>query len=306
MKGLLIYNPKSGKLKKKHLVYKLVESLSSFFEYLEMFEINKFDRFADDAKALIKKVDIVLIAGGDGTIHTVVNLIMTLNMEKPPAILPLPFGTSNDIATMLGISQNVEDILHILTQKSFEEIDIIKVNHVYAVYAIAAGKYTNVSYAAPRWFVRWFGITAYWCYLLVDMFKCYNQKITIEYDDKVVEMQSFLLIGALTRRMGGFNLHKFPNKVLLNDGIIDLVCFRSEFLGSMKAAHFYLKNGYVGDKNLVISTNELKIKMGKPWIWNLDGERSIKGDVCIKVMPKAIRIYGNAEKIEGLFKKGVI
>jgi YegS/Rv2252/BmrU family lipid kinase len=50
--------------------------------------------------------DLLLVLGGDGTVHEVINGLMQLPEEKRPAIGVVPLGSGNDFAQSLGISLN--------------------------------------------------------------------------------------------------------------------------------------------------------------------------------------------------------
>ena len=51
----------------------------------------------------------VVVMGGDGTVHEVVNGLMQLPPEKRPALAIVPVGTGNDFAYSLGVSPVPED-----------------------------------------------------------------------------------------------------------------------------------------------------------------------------------------------------
>ena len=53
----------------------------------------------------------VVVMGGDGTVHEVVNGLMQLPPEKRPAMAIVPVGTGNDFAYSLGISTVPEEAL---------------------------------------------------------------------------------------------------------------------------------------------------------------------------------------------------
>jgi diacylglycerol kinase (ATP) len=78
--------------------------------------------YAGHAEALARKgadeqFDVILSAGGDGTMHQVVNGVLTSNSTRRPLIGLIPLGSGNDLARSLGASTNADQILSSLERK---------------------------------------------------------------------------------------------------------------------------------------------------------------------------------------------
>src|SRR5438046_6525828 len=61
-------------------------------------------RFAAEAD----EVDLLIAAGGDGTLNEVVHGLMELPMAARPALGVVPLGTANDFATGCGVTHDPE------------------------------------------------------------------------------------------------------------------------------------------------------------------------------------------------------
>jgi diacylglycerol kinase family enzyme len=104
MRVLLIHNPKAGDRKhgKKQLIWSLKKNeLQAFYQSIK-------ERGWE--KAFKKPVDLVIAAGGDGTVHKTAWQLMDSGI--PLAILPL--GTANNLARSLGFTESVDEILQSL------------------------------------------------------------------------------------------------------------------------------------------------------------------------------------------------
>ena len=104
MRALLIHNPKAGDRKhgKKQLMWSLKKNgLQAFYQSIK-------ERGWE--KAFKKPVDLVIAAGGDGTVHKTAWQLMGSGI--PLAILPL--GTANNLARTLGFTESVDEILQSL------------------------------------------------------------------------------------------------------------------------------------------------------------------------------------------------
>jgi diacylglycerol kinase (ATP) len=114
MRVLLIHNPKAGDRKhgKKQLMWRLKKNgLQAFYQSI---------RERGWQKAFKKPVDIVIAAGGDGTVHKTAWKIMDSGI--PLAILPL--GTANNLARSLGFVGSVDEILESLHCGKSQPFDI--------------------------------------------------------------------------------------------------------------------------------------------------------------------------------------
>jgi diacylglycerol kinase family enzyme len=114
MRVLLIHNPKAGDRKhgRKQLLSSLKRNgLQAFYQPIK-------ERGWE--KALKRPVDIVIAAGGDGTVHKTAWRI--IDSGVPLAILPL--GTANNLARSLGFAGSVDEILESLHCGKSQPFDI--------------------------------------------------------------------------------------------------------------------------------------------------------------------------------------
>ena len=122
----VIYNPTSGKeLIRKHL--------ADILEVLEKagYEASAFRRLLSHSLLAMKRVgqgagfDLVVAAGGDGTINEVVNGIAPL--KKRPKMAIIPGGTTNDYARALKIPRNdVKAAAEVILKEQTIKMDIGK------------------------------------------------------------------------------------------------------------------------------------------------------------------------------------
>ena len=80
----------------------------------------------------------VVVMGGDGTVHEVVNGLMQLPPEKRPVMGIVPVGTGNDFASSLGVSTDPETALRQAMQGQAHGIDVARVedNRGYSEYFV--------------------------------------------------------------------------------------------------------------------------------------------------------------------------
>ena len=165
-KCVIIMNPNSGK--KKKVDYKNLYDILRKYDYDG--EI-KFTKASKDAINIVKNlsndVDLVISAGGDGTLNEVV----TGNSlrDKKLTLANLPLGTTNDVGNMYGLSKNCLKSLELLLTGKQKKIDVCTINDNPFVYVACLGDYIDLTYNTPRELKKKYGKIAYIMYGLKQL-----------------------------------------------------------------------------------------------------------------------------------------
>src|SRR5881296_3661248 len=85
------------------------------------------------------EVDLLIAAGGDGTLNEVVHGLMQLPMAARPALGVVPLGTANDFATGCDIPRDAEQALALCMEGGALPIDVGKANERWFLNAASAG-----------------------------------------------------------------------------------------------------------------------------------------------------------------------
>ena len=99
------------------------------------FEGGDATRFAREAGE--SGVDLLIAAGGDGTMNEVVNGVAQTDWRGPVALIPL--GTANDFALGLGVPEEVPTAFDVAVEGSDREVDLVRVNDRYFVNVSTGG-----------------------------------------------------------------------------------------------------------------------------------------------------------------------
>lgn len=123
-KGIIVLNGIS--LKKKIFYHEYLPAISGMFDVEVHETLSKNDAKALAAKYTGRYVDFILAAGGDGTLHQVVNGILKDRENEPklPAVGVLPIGSGNDFMRGAGLKKTVEETLKILAAFKPRPIDV--------------------------------------------------------------------------------------------------------------------------------------------------------------------------------------
>ncbi|MBQ2639513.1 MAG: diacylglycerol kinase family lipid kinase [Bacilli bacterium] len=303
-KCVIIMNPESGKVKK-------LDSKNKFYDILRKHDYEteiKYTKKVKDATRIIKKldddIDLVISAGGDGTLNEVV----TGNMQRKKKLLVanLPMGTTNDVANMYGYTKNYEKNLEILLSGVKKNIDVCYINNKVFVYVACLGDYIDMAYNTPRRWKKKLGKLAYALYALKRIGKKIN-KYDIKYkvDGKEYEGNySFIFITNATRVAGVDDIYY---DVKLDDNMFEIA------LASPKNKAEILKMAVqVLGKDIkdipgitYYQTNNLEIEfLNKPKTsWCIDGEEyKIRGKKFKFKVDKSMQMLMPKENVEKLFK----
>ena len=109
MKTSIIYNPAAGSVKDRETIGEKLQRLPGAQIYFTEKEGDA-TRFAEDA--IQQGQDLVVAAGGDGTLNEVINGIARFADRIQIGLVPL--GTGNDFARTLALPDSIEDCINIL------------------------------------------------------------------------------------------------------------------------------------------------------------------------------------------------
>lgn len=287
-KCAVIYNPKSGKWKNiKEFIDIVDETLKQKDYEAIFFKTNK----SGDASEIVSKIDdnydLVILAGGDGTLNE--GISGNLIRERKLLLAALPVGTTNDVGTMYGYTKNYKKDLQLLLNGVEKTIDTCLLNGQPFIYVACLGNYVDVSYATPRNLKEKFGRLGYALYgakKIKEKIKEYNIEYEVNgksYEDKV----SFIFITNSSRVAGIDNIYQ---DVKLNDQMFEVAfCKFTKKSELIKAIPSLLTMSVKKTPGIVYyRTNHLKINFKEELkeSWCIDGEeyssKKNEFEFCVK------------------------
>jgi diacylglycerol kinase (ATP) len=116
MRILLVHNPKAGS--EKHEGENFIKALKKA-GHKAIYQSSKQKGIK---RALKKKFDLVLVAGGDGTVTRVARRLVAMKSEIPLAVLPM--GTANNFARSLGFCLSTKELIEQLNDGKCDTFDV--------------------------------------------------------------------------------------------------------------------------------------------------------------------------------------
>lgn len=225
-KARVIYNPTSGKeLLKKNLADILQALEEAGFEASAYATTPEPDSAKNEACRVAELgFDLVVAAGGDGTINEVVNGIAPL--EHRPKMAIIPAGTTNDYARALKIPRdNIKAAAEVIKKHQTVKMDIGLSDNSYFINIAAGGYLTELTYEVPSELKSIFGYLAYLAKGAEMLPRVKPIKMRLKYDEgEYIGNASMFFLG-LTNSVGGFE--QIAPDAKLDDGKFSLIIVKT-------------------------------------------------------------------------------
>ncbi|MCH1624653.1 diacylglycerol kinase [Fredinandcohnia quinoae] len=267
----IIYNPTSGReIFKRHLPEVLMRLEGAGYETSCHATTCEGDATNAARIAVERKYDLVVAAGGDGTINEVVNGLA--GQEYRPTLGIIPVGTTNDFARAIGVPRTIEGACDVLVEGITAPIDIGRVNDKYFINIAGGGRLTELTYEVPSKLKTMLGQLAYYLKGMEILPSIKPTHVSIEYDGKLFEGEIMLFLVSLTNSVGGFE--KLAPDSSLNDGLFDLLILKKANLADfIKVASLAIRGEHIHDPHVIYAkANRIKVNPTDKMQLNLDGE----------------------------------
>lgn len=255
------------------------------------------------ADAVRDGADVILAAGGDGTVNAVINGMQVAREgeRSRTALALLPVGTANDLATQHGLDANVQrTCLSVLARRS-AHIDLIDVNGWRYATDGGIGLCASVARHAmamrasmPRDRRRMLGASLYSLATLRTLAAEPRQslRMRIEEEGNSLELSSPLLM-VNNQRLLGAHFPVSPG-ACNHDGLFDvcLVTGRDGRRGLLRLVSDVLRERHLAQPDFRgWQARALRIETERPVAWLGDGELAAAATLFdVRILPAALRL----------------
>lgn len=235
----------------------------------------------------------ILVAGGDGTVDTVVNHMKHLNISLPIAVLPT--GTANDFAKFLGIPHDVGLACEQILTSEAKRLDIGKINDKYFVNVASTGLFTDISQKTSVTLKNTMGKLAYYVKGIEQLpnFK----KLKIKVESKEVQYDGDMYLMLIFNGQTAGNL-KFAYKAAVDDGFLDVIIIKAGTIKDMVALLIKMLRGeHLEDAHNLIyfKTDKVYVECHEDLVTDIDGERGPDFPLTIECVKGGINVLGFRE-----------
>jgi lipid kinase YegS len=242
-------------------------------------------RFAAEAG----EVDLLIAAGGDGTLNEVVHGLMDLSTAARPALGVVPLGTANDFATGCGIPHDPEQALALCMEGKKVPIDVGKANEHWFLNVVSSGFGAEVTATTPPELKRLLGPAAYAVMgaILATNLHHYQGRLTLP-DREITGRGPVAIIGNGRQTGGGVQV---APRARIDDGLLDILAVREiPALALLTAARELQELSPDGEYISYWQTPWAEVYTEEEIPVNLDGEPVRFSSVRYEAVPKAIRL----------------
>ena len=269
-KLLLIVNPCAGQ---KKAIKELGHILEIFSErgFISTVMMTEYSRHATEiARESAGAYDLIVCAGGDGTLNETISGVLSSGKKTPIAYLPC--GTTNDLSVTLGLSRDMEQAASDAAGEHTRQLDIGLFNGRHFVYTASFGAFTKASYATPQSMKNMLGYLAYVLEGVKEVWHLKGIRAKVTTDAGIFEGE--YLFGSITNSTslaGILTLDK--ETVKLDDGCFELLLVEkpeNALEYSRLLSQIALKR--YDDKLKLHKITSAEIQTEAPIDWTLDGE----------------------------------
>ena len=290
MKVKFIYNPYSG----ENLILSKLDKVISLHQEAGYTVVPYRITAGEDVGVALSDIKdgnykYILIAGGDGTVDSVVNAMAKSGISLPIGILPV--GTANDFSKFLGMSSDVEEACKQILSSEVKSVDLGSINDKYFVNVASTGLFTDVSQKTDVNLKNTIGKLAYYLKGLEELPNFRKLHVNISSKEVEFEGEMYLLLVFNGATAGNFNLAMRADAW---DGLLDIIMFKAVQIYELLPLFIKVLKGEHLDSNKVLyfKTDYLKVECHEDIVTDIDGEKGPDFPLEIKCIKGGLKILG--------------
>jgi diacylglycerol kinase (ATP) len=288
MRTCVILNPIAGSVKEADAMRQRLQALEPEWLHTsqQAGDAERFTREASQAGA-----ELIVSAGGDGTLNEVVNGIASTGCQTVLALVPL--GTGNDFARTLGGPSNVDAAIEHIRKGQTRAIDLVRVTSDQVRYFInvSSGGFSGVvdDKLTPEMKRTW-GPLAYLRSAAAAFPELRGYTTSVSLDDRPpVEWDLYNVVIANGRYVAG-GIPIAP-EADVSDGLLDIVLIpeRGPAELAIVAAQILLGK-HLGSDAIIFKRAQKVAINSRPGMWfNVDGEMIGNEPAVFELLPQALQ-----------------
>lgn len=289
----LVYNPQAGRSisSDKHFKSSLddcVEVFQNAGYKIHLLRATSFELLDNSIAAMGE--DIIVTAGGDGSVNRVISALKRHKKDIPLGIIPA--GTANDFARHIRMPKNHKEAAEAIVKGRIMKADLGLANDQYFINVLGAGILANVSQKVDTQFKDALGKMAYYLKGLGQLPNFTPIPLRITTPSQSIEDEFLLFLALNGGGAGGFD--RLSTTAKIDDGLLDFVGFKAMSMIDIAALFLKVISGDYLDDRRVLFFREKEILIEHIHKRNIDtdtdGENGPDLPLKIKCRKEAMRL----------------
>lgn len=286
---MLAYNPVSGHAAFKNKLDSVIENFQRRGIFLSVYRTRAEDNSAFAECVKIFQPEGILAAGGDGTLHAVINWLKKNSLDLPVGVIGS--GTSNDFAAHLNLDD--EKIFDAVAEGRTRPVDLGLVNgKEYFINVASAGVFTSIAHEVNSRLKNFLGKSAYYLRGLGELKNFKTVPLEISADGENFSVAAFLFLVLNSPSVAGFK--KISDTARIDDGKLDLLVLKKNSPSSLipLAKKILAGESVQRDENIFsVQAATFEINTSAELVSDLDGEVGDTLPLTIETVRHAINFF---------------
>lgn len=234
-------------------------------------------------------VDLLITAGGDGTLNEVVHGLMSLSEDVRPSLGIVPLGTANDFAIGCGVPNNPAEALALCMRGEGVPIDVGRANDDWFINAATSGFGAEITATTSPELKRLLGPAAYTVMgaILAINLQHYGGRLVLP-NREITGTGPVAIVGNGRQTGGGIQV---TPRAYIDDGLLDVLIVRQiSPTALLSAARELQQLPADGEYISYWQTPWLEVHPEEEIPVSLDGEPLRFATIRYEVVPKAISL----------------
>jgi YegS/Rv2252/BmrU family lipid kinase len=302
----IICNPTSGSGRGRIVMRELEEIADWLSEHDLPAEVCETERPGHAAKlareAVQKGMDIVVAAGGDGTISEVMQALV----GQRTALGVLPLGTVNVWARETGIPLRLDHAREVLLHGIRRRVDVGRANERYFLLMAGVGFDAEVARRVQDGALTQMGLKLVDYFATTGWLAVTNQpaRVTIRYDErKRRTFNAMMIVISNTRLYGG--VMTFAKRAVADDGLLDVVTMEGGSLIYRLSvlARAFFRRAKLGPRTRNLQCHTIHIESTPPLPVQVDGDVIGRLPMTFSIVPSALSVIVPPNALEDIFHR---
>ena len=284
-----IYNPYSG----ENNIINELDNVIKLHQEVDLtivpYRIQKGKDLAEALDIIDKTYSYILIAGGDGTVDSLVNAMKHRNINIPIGILPV--GTANDFGKFINMPTDIQEACKQILDSKPVAVDVGKINDDYFINVASTGLFTDISQKIDSNLKNTIGKLAYYLKGFEELPNFRRLKVKLSSKECNYEGEMYLLLVFNGKTAGNLNL---ATEAEITDGKLDVIMFEAIQIMELLPLFIKLLKGehLDSDKVVYFKTDDVYIESSEDIVTDIDGERGPDFPLRIQCIKGGIKLLG--------------